>query len=117
LASGALTAQAADYPTWEEVEAARNNEAATAATVQNISSLLDGLQAESARLGDAAAALEAEAATARAALERIAATEEALTRQADEADERAVKSAEQASQLAAALYRSSGSDLTTVLLL
>ena len=44
------SASAVDYPTWDEVEAARNNEAATAATVANINGLLDGLQAEAARL-------------------------------------------------------------------
>ncbi|MDH6180793.1 hypothetical protein M2152_000975 [Microbacteriaceae bacterium SG_E_30_P1] len=116
LAGTTLTAQAADYPTWEEVEAARNNEAATAAAVQQIGSLLDGLQAESARLGDTATALQAEAATARAALERITETERALSTQARLADERATESAYQAAQLAAALYRSSGADLTAVLL-
>ena len=115
-ATSVVSASAVDYPTWEEVEAARNNEAATAATVANITSLLDGLQAEAARLGDTAAAREAEAATARAELEQITAAEAALSLQADAAAERAAKSAEQASGLAAALYRSSGADLTTVLL-
>ena len=37
MASTVVAANAVDYPTWEEVEAARNNEAATAATVANIS--------------------------------------------------------------------------------
>ena len=116
MASTVVAANAVDYPTWEEVEAARNNEAATAATVANISSLLDGLQAEAARLGDTAAAREAEAASARAELEKITAAEAALSVQADAAAEQATTSAEQAAGLAAALYRSSGSDLTTVLL-
>jgi len=109
-------AYAADYPTWDEVEAARNNEAATAATVANISSLLDGLQAEAARLGDTAAALGAEAATARSALDRITATTTVLTTQSQDAAARAEASADEAGQLAAALYRSSGGDLTAVLM-
>ncbi len=110
------SAYAADYPTWDEVEAARNNEAATAATVANISSLLDGLQAEAARLGDTAAVLGAEAATAKSELDRITATTTALTQQSEAAAARAEASAHEAGQLAAALYRSSGGDLTTVLL-
>ncbi|NYF10575.1 hypothetical protein HDC94_001731 [Leifsonia sp. AK011] len=116
VAGSVASASAVDYPTWDEVEAARNNEAATAATVANISSLLDGLQAEAARLGDTAAAREAEAAAARSALERITASAAALADQSDAAAARATASAEEAGQLAAALYRSSGGDLTTVLL-
>ena len=118
LVAGTVSpANAVDYPSWDEVEAARNNEAATAAIVAEISGLLDGLQDEAARLGDTAAAREAEAASATSELERITATTEALTNQSNAADARATESAQEAAGLASALYRSSGADLTTVLLL
>lgn len=111
-----LPANAVDYPSWDDVEAARGNEAATAATITTIDTLLDGLQAESARLGDAAVAAAAEASAARAALERAQSTSENLSRQAKAAAADARRSAEQASALAAALYRAGGSDLTATLL-
>ena len=111
-----LPASAVDYPSWDDVEAARGNEAATAATIATIDTLLDGLQAESARLGDAAVAAAAEASAARAALERAQSSSENLTRQASTAAADARRSAQQASALAAALYRAGGSDLTATLL-
>lgn len=107
---------AADYPSWDDVEAARGNEAATAATIATISTLLDELQAEAQRLGDAAVSATAAADAARGELERATATAESLARQADDAADRALESAEQAAQLAAALYRSGGADLTATLL-
>jgi hypothetical protein len=105
-----------DYPTWDEVQAARGNEAATAATIDTITQLLAGLQAEAARLGDAAVARAAEADAAASALERATTTAGALTGRADAAAARAARSTEQAAQVAAALYRSGGSDLTASLL-
>lgn len=113
----AAASPAVDYPTWDEVEAARGNEAATAATISQINQLLVGLQAEAARLGDEAVARSAEAATATADLDR--ATEEAnsLSAQADAAAARSTMSSAQAAQIAAALYRSGGSDITSTLLL
>jgi hypothetical protein len=111
-----LPANAVDYPSWDDVEAARGNEAATAATIATIDTLLDGLQAESARLGDAAVAAAAEASSARAALEQAQSSSENLSRQATAAAADARRSAEQASVLAAALYRAGGSDLTATLL-
>lgn len=111
-----LPANAVDYPSWDDVEAARGNEAATAATITTIDTLLDGLQAESARLGDTAVAAAAEASSARAALEQAQSSSENLTRQATAAAADARRSAEQASVLAAALYRAGGSDLTATLL-
>ena len=110
-------AHAVDYPSWDEVEAARGNEAATAATISQISQLLDGLQAEAARLGDEAVARSAEADAARIELDRATAEAESLDALADAAATRAARSAARASEVAAALYRSGGSDLTGTLLL
>ena len=44
-------ASAEDYPTWDEVEAARSSAAATSAEVDRISDFITSLTAESARLG------------------------------------------------------------------
>lgn len=110
-------AAAVDYPSWDDVEAARGNESATAATVAQIEGLLDGLQAEAARLGDAAVVASAQADAARAALAQAEQTATSLADRADAAHDRSRESSEQAGQIAAALYRSGGTDLTGTLLL
>lgn len=106
-----------DYPTWDDVQNARGNEAATSATIARIDAALSGLQAEAARLGDAAVARGAEADAARAALVRATAEAAHLGRRSDDAVDAARLSADHAAQLAAALYRSGGTDLTGRLLL
>lgn len=115
-AGGLSAAHAVDYPTWDDIEAARANEAATAATIAQLDALLDGLQAEAARLGDEAVARESEFAAASTALQAAEATAARLDRQAREAEIAARRSAELAAQFAAALYRSGGADVTTTLL-
>jgi hypothetical protein len=110
-------AAAVDYPSWDDVEAARGDEAATAAAVAQIDSLLDGLQAEAARLGDAAVAASATAQAAQNELDRATAAATSLARRADAAADRSRESSQQAGQIAAALYRTGGTDLTGTLLL
>lgn len=110
-------AAAADYPSWAEVEAARGNEAATAATVTQIESLLDGLQSEAAQLGDAAVIAGAAADAARTALERATEAAASFADRANAARQQSDKSAGQAAHIAAALYRSGGTDVTGTLLL
>lgn len=117
LAVGALSPAGADeYPTWDDIEAARQNEATAAAAVDQLSGLLDSLQAEAARLGDRAVALQAESTAAAGALATADATADRLADRATAAAERAAASAESAAQFAAALYRSAGVDVTTTLL-
>ena len=113
----AMPATAVDYPSWDDVEAARGNEAATAATISNISALLDSLQAEAARLGDEAIARTADANAARSELDRATENAATLDKRADAAAQKAAKSAARASEVASALYRSGGNDLTGTLLL
>lgn len=112
----AVAAQDA-YPSWEEIEAARGNEAATAATISAINTALDGLQAQAAELGDAAVARQAEANVAQAAFDRATRNASALATSAALASEDAEESAATAAHIAAALYRSGGTDLTGRLLL
>jgi hypothetical protein len=104
-------AQTIDYPTWDQVEAARGNEAATAATIATLNDVLTQLQAESARLGDEAVKRAAESDAAQAALDAATRTAAALARQSDAAAQRARTSSEHAATVVAALYRSGGADL------
>jgi hypothetical protein len=100
------------YPTWDQVAAAKGNEAATAATISTINTLLGQLQSDAARLGDAAVKRAAEANTAKRDLTVAIATAVALQSQADAAAHSAERSTQRASVIVAALYRSGGTDLT-----
>ncbi len=109
-------ASAADYPTWDEVEAARSSQASTEATISTLSGLLDTLQADAARLGDTAVAAYADASVAQSQLDAATDRTQLLTAAADAAEQRATESASRAAHVAAAIYRSGGSDLTAALL-
>jgi murein DD-endopeptidase MepM/ murein hydrolase activator NlpD len=118
LANGTLAqhpdaAVAADYPSWDDVQAARQNKAATEAEVARVQSALAGLQAqvdstraESQHKGDLyqAAQQKYDEAAFRAA---------ELQKQADAAQTAASKSRQQAAELAARLSRSGGDDIST----
>ena len=108
--------RSSDYPTWDEVEQARADAAAVATMVATIGTLLDELQAESARLNDRALEQAAAAATAESARADAEATLEELEHQATVAATRADLSSARAAQVVAAMARSSGPDLTLVLL-
>lgn len=109
-------AVADDYPSWDDVQAARGDQAATESTIARIDVLLSSLEAEAARLGDAAVARTAESAAAQAALERATSDAQSLRSRADAAAESAAQSTARAAQIAVALYRSGGTDLTATLL-
>jgi murein DD-endopeptidase MepM/ murein hydrolase activator NlpD len=109
-------AWAEDYPTWNDVANARNNEAATAAQIRQIEGLLAGLQAEAERTqkdAELKGALWGEADTKFQAAASRALT---LQEQADAANAIALVSEQRAGQMAAQLVRSGGSDLTATLL-
>jgi murein DD-endopeptidase MepM/ murein hydrolase activator NlpD len=110
-------AWADDYPSWDDVSAARNDEAATAAEVQRIEGLIAGLQAEVQRTQADAEAKgtiwqdadnKFQAASARAAT---------LREQADTASAKASASEQRAGQMAAQLVRVGSGDLTANLLM
>lgn len=111
-----VPADATDYPTWDDIEAARQNEATAAAAIEELGALLDGLQAEAARLGDRAVMLAAASNDAARDLATAQAAADRLDERVDVATRRASASAEAAAQFAAALYRSAGVDVTTTLL-
>jgi len=104
-------ATAEDYPTWDQVQAAKADVATREAEASRITAFVDELEAEAGRLGDAAveaAAASAAAETARAAAEERAAT---LRTRADAAAAEADESAARLGRVGAVLARSGGADV------
>lgn len=107
---------AAEYPSWDEVEAAKADVATREAEATRITAFVDELEAESGRLGDAAveaAAMSADAEAARAEAEARAGT---LRTAAAAAAERAATTGTQLGRVSAVLARSGGADVTLRLL-
>jgi murein DD-endopeptidase MepM/ murein hydrolase activator NlpD len=113
LVLDAPAAQAASYPSWDDVVAARGKESAKQSQIVEIRGLIAGLsdevaaaKAEAERLGDAFEVAQ------RKAL-RAAEKERALREDAEEHAEVAEASAAQAGRFAAQMARSGGADVTT----
>lgn len=109
-------AAAVEYPSWDEVEAAKADVASREAETSRITGFVDELEAESGRLGDAAVAAAAASIDAEAA--RAAAEERAglLRAEADTAIAEAAASAVQLGRVGAVLARTGGADVTLRLL-
>ena len=115
IAAGSVTtssAAAADYPTWEQVEAAKSSVAATLAEVAAIELALDELQTRTATLADDAVALGAAHEQTQADYSAAAAQQTVLSVQADAASARSVDSSTRLGALGAQLYRAAGTDLS-----
>ena len=109
-------AWAVDYPSWEDVQAAKTSEAAKKAEIAKIEALINGLETEAANA--AKAALEA-AEMYNQALDALEAAEkaaDAVGERADEATATADESSTRAASLLAQLARTTRSDLTLQLL-
>ncbi|KRE23502.1 hypothetical protein [Agromyces sp. Soil535] len=116
LTTPAAPASAEDYPTWDQVQAAKADVASREAEAARITTFVDELEAEAGRLGDAAveaAATSAAAEVARAAAEVRAGT---LRTAADAAAAEAAASSARLGRLGAVLARSGGADVTLRLL-
>ena len=103
-------AQADDYPTWADVEAARNNVASTESKVSEVRALISGLEGVDERTQAEAKGnewQEADTAYQAAVLES-----DNLQQQADDAAATADESSKRAGQMAAQLARTGGGDLT-----
>lgn len=105
LLTAPLTARA-DDPSWSDVQAAKHNAARKAEEVAHIRSLLGGLQARAAELGEKAIQAAAASAKAEAALQQATATLDSLRRQSTAAGARATAARRQAGAVATQLYRS-----------
>ena len=113
---GSSPAVATEYPTWDDVAGAQQDESAAQSQIAQIKDLLASLQANSER---ALADEEAKGSVWREADARYQeAAQKALTllAQADRANVLAMESERRAGQMAAQLVRSGGQDLTTILL-
>lgn len=116
LLGPAASARATDYPTWDDVAAVRNDQAAAQNAIARIEGLLAGLQSEAART---AADSETKGALWRAADEKFqvaALRAQNLQNQADVASDLADSSQQRAGQMAAQLARGGGQDLVAELL-
>jgi cell wall-associated NlpC family hydrolase len=113
----AMALRQPDYPSWDDVEQARHNEAAAQATVEQIEGILIRLEAEAAELNRIALELGEEYAQAASALETATAKLDRLKAQADAAQERAEQSERQVAVIVAQLARNGGGDVTLGLLL
>ncbi|HWM35146.1 MAG TPA: NlpC/P60 family protein [Pseudolysinimonas sp.] len=115
--SAATAAPMPDYPTWQDVQNAKRNQAATAAEIDKLEGLLVALENKAQQLGKVAQERAERYAMARDALTAAEQKVQRLTLQADEAQERADASASRAARLIAQLARTGGGDLTLGLLM
>lgn len=109
LATVVLTAPAAaraDDPSWSDVQAAKSDAKKKAEEVANIRSLLGGLEARAAVLGEKAILAAAASAKAEAALQQATDTLGSLRGQGAAAGKRATAARRQAAAVATQLYRS-----------
>ncbi len=95
----------ADAPSWSEVQAAKKSASAKAAEVAKIRSLLSGLQAKAAELGQKAVKAAADAAQAEASLRAAARQAASLDTETAAAAKKAKAAKRQAGAVTSQLYR------------
>ncbi len=113
--SGSVAAD--DYPSWDEVQAAKQNEQTAQAAIEEIEGILVALEAEANTLGRVAQARAEEYNAAVVELDEAAARADRLDRQAVDAAAQATASSQRAGQLLAQLARTGGGSLTLDLFL
>jgi hypothetical protein len=99
------------YPSWQDVQNAKQSEAGKAAEVTRINGLLGGLQTEAEALGDAAVTSAAEYALAEAALQAATSTVDALTVQTARATAELGQYKKEIGALAAQSYKTGGTNM------
>ena len=112
LGQATQSAFAADYPTWGDVQAARNSVKAKEVQIAQLDALLAGLQSEVSATQAMAEQKGAEWQAAQQKFDESSFKAGELQKQADLAKAKAAKSKQQAGQLAARLARAGGSDLS-----
>ncbi len=103
-------AVAADYPSWDDVQAAKANESAKAGEIARIQGLIAGLQSEVARTQAEVQARSDEYFTAQQAYLDADYRAQLIQTQADAEAAKATDAATKAGKVAAQLYRSGGDD-------
>ena len=112
LASPISPAMAIDYPSWEDLQAAKSNTAAAADQVTQIQNAIAGLQTEVERTQSEADARGTELQVAQEKFDDASRRATDLQAQADTSKTEADAATRQAGQLAAQLYRTGGTDLS-----
>ncbi|EYT57512.1 M23 family metallopeptidase [Microbacterium sp. UCD-TDU] len=110
ITNGVSAAYAATYPSWDDVQRAKNNEAAKAAEVSRIEGLIQSLTQKVAETQEAAKVASAEFYEAQQAYFAAATEADSMQAKADEQAAVADSSARKAGQVAAQLYRNGGDD-------
>ncbi len=105
-----------DYPSWDDVQSAKGDVAATQSAIDEIEGILVSLEAKAVELGKVAQQRTEEYNAATVALDDATSTAEKLNSQAEDAAARATESAQRAGQLVAQLARAGGGSLTLDLL-
>ncbi|MFC6233596.1 peptidoglycan DD-metalloendopeptidase family protein [Leucobacter soli] len=106
-------AHAVDLPTWDDVQAAKQNEATAVAKVQEIEQLIAQSEAELQRLRTATETANAKWQEAETAAEEAAQRAQELETEASASQEEAREASDQASDIISQLYRSGGVDYST----
>ncbi|WIB61351.1 lytic transglycosylase domain-containing protein [Curtobacterium sp. MCLR17_007] len=109
----ATPASATDYPTWQDVQAAKGNEQAKQAEVAKVQDALRAVQADAAAKSQTALDASAKADQADAELGEATQTATSLQAQADQAAQTAQRAQTRAGQLAANLYRDGSTNQMT----
>ncbi|PKI90699.1 peptidase M23 [Actinomycetales bacterium SN12] len=117
VSANTQTAQAAGYPSWDDVQRAKANEAAKASEITRIEALIQQLTDEAAAAEAAARKAGDEFYAAQQAYFDQAAKADDLQAQADEQAQIAADSARKAGQVANQLYRSGGDETALELFL
>lgn len=110
ISSGVSAAYAASYPSWDDVQRAKRNQAAKAAEVSRIEGLIQSLTQKVAETQAAAKVASDEFYEAQQNYFAAIAEAETLQAKADEQAAVAEESARKAGQVAAQLYRNGGDD-------
>lgn len=110
VTSGISAAYAASYPSWDDVQRAKNNESSKASEISRIERLIQSLTQKVADTQATAQTVSDEFYEAQQAYFAAITEAEALQAQADEQAEIADSAARKAGQIAAQLYRDGGDD-------
>ncbi|MFK3676773.1 peptidoglycan DD-metalloendopeptidase family protein [Microbacterium sp. NPDC090218] len=116
ISNGVSAAYAATYPSWDDVQRAKNSEAAKAAEVTRIEGLIQSLTQKVAETQAAAKVAADEFYDAQQKYFAAATEADSLQAKADEQSAKADESAKKAGQVAAQLYRNGGDDTSLELL-
>ncbi|MBN9605752.1 MAG: C40 family peptidase [Actinomycetales bacterium] len=105
-----------DYPSWDDIAAAQQNEAAQRAEIARIEGILAQQQARAAQLAKEALTRQEQALQAQNAADAAAASAQRLAGQARAANDQAEASAARAAQILAQLARTGGGDVALSLM-